>query len=107
MATADLNVRPLARAAAGAPAKPLHAPLFTGDLWDPKAHRRFWLDKASIAIDSWLRSRVFLKLMQYGLRTAITVKRLQHREPRGLAANPVKKRTQRIDHREDRKDLPT
>jgi hypothetical protein len=104
MATAEMNGSSSAFGAA-ARATPSRRPLFTGDVWDPKAHRRFWLDKSSAAIDAWLRSRAFLKLMQYGLRTAITFKRLQDRQPWSLHAAPVTKPTPRLDPRAGRKDL--
>jgi hypothetical protein len=49
------------------------------DLWDPKVHTKFWLEALTLASDAWLRSGAFLKLMQYALKAAIGVKRLQDR----------------------------
>jgi hypothetical protein len=104
MAAVPTNVPPLTRKLAGAAVKPAGGSLFPGDFWDPRAHRRFWLDKGSAAIDSWLRSRAFRKLMQYGLHTAIAVARLQNRDGR-LAAAPAAKPTRRLDSRAGRKDM--
>lgn len=77
------------------------------DFWDPKVHRRFWLDKGSAAIDAWLRSRAFLKLMQYGMRTAITVARLQDHKAPALLAAADKTRIRRLDSPASGKDLPS
>ena len=48
-------------------------------LWDPKVHTTFWLGALTKASDVCLRSSAFLKVMHYGMRAAIGVKRLQDR----------------------------
>jgi hypothetical protein len=38
-------------------------------LWDPRAFYKLWFDAMSQAMDAYLRSAAFLRLMQHGFRS--------------------------------------
>lgn len=55
------------------------------DLWDPRAINQYWLDAMSQALDVWMRSHAFLRLMRQGLEMATAFPRGQDLAARNLA----------------------
>ena len=55
------------------------------DLWDPRAINQYWLDAMSQALDVWMRSHAFLRLMRQGLEMATAFPRGQDLSARSLA----------------------